>query len=381
MLLGHIVKVQPAAVDRRHDALRAQDGAVVAGVERGERAADILLGEGVDRLLAPAGKDLVGVVVMVVAGALRIVALVIVVVVMMPVLVMIVVMMMVLVLLVLMVMVVMVVLVPLVVVVMVVIVVMMVMLMLVGLVLGADLLHQLVGEGDLLHRGEDGLAVQLVPGGGEDGGVLVVLAQERHGGGELLRADLLRAGEDDRAGGLDLVVIELSEVLHIDLHLRRVSHGDEAAELHVGLVLHGVLHGEDHVRELAHAGRLDEDAVGVELLFHVLERLAEVAHQRAADAPGGHLADLYAGLLQEAAVDADLAELVFDQHQLLALIGLLEQLLDERRLARAQKAGNNVNFCHGYDFLSLCMPQIHDFHPYYNSLFLKKSKSVTVNPL
>ena len=289
--------------------------------------------------------------------------------------------MMVLVLLVLMVMVVMVVLVPLVVVVMVVIVVMMVMLMLVGLVLGADLLHQLVGEGDFLHRGEDGLAVQLVPGGGEDGGVLVVLAQERHGGGELLRADLLRAGEDDRAGGLDLVVIELSEVLHIDLHLRRVSHGDEAAELHVGLVLHGVLHGEDHVRELAHAGRLDEDAVGVELLFHVLERLAEVAHQRAADAPGGHLADLYAGLLQEAAVDADLAELVFDQHQLLALIGLLEQLLDERRLARAQKAGNNVNFCHGYDFLSLCMPQIHDFHPYYNSLFLKKSKSVTVNPL
>ena len=185
MLLGHIVKVQPAAVDRRHDALRAQDGAVVAGVERGERAADILLGEGVDRLLAPAGKDLVGVVVMVVAGALRIVALVIVVVVMMPVLVMIVVMivMMVLVLLVLMVMVVMVVLVPLMVVVMVVIVVMMVMLMLVGLVLGADLLHQLVGEGDLLHRGEDGLAVQLVPGGGEDGGVLVVLAQERHDGG------------------------------------------------------------------------------------------------------------------------------------------------------------------------------------------------------
>ena len=114
---------------------------------------------------------------MVVAGALRIVALVIVVVVMMPVLVMIVVMMMVLVLFVLMVMVVMVVLAPLVVVVMVVIVVMMVMLMLVGLVLGADLLHQLVGQGDFLHGGEDGLAVQLVPGGGEDGGVLVVLAQ------------------------------------------------------------------------------------------------------------------------------------------------------------------------------------------------------------
>ena len=32
--------------------------------------------------------------------------------------------------------------------------------------------------------------------------------------------------------------------------------------------------------------------------------------------------DLHAGILQETAVDADLAELVFNEHQLLALIGL-----------------------------------------------------------
>ena len=74
--------------------------------------------------------------------------------------------------------------------------------------------------------------------------------------------------------------------------------------------------------------------------------LVKVTHQRAADAAGGHLADLHAGILQETAVDADLAKLVFNEHQLLALIGLAEHLLDERGLTGAQKARYNVDFCH-----------------------------------
>ena len=47
--------------------------------------------------------------------------------------------------------------------------------------------------------------------------------------------------------------------------------------------------------------------------------------------------DLDAGFLQEAAVNADLTELVFDQHQLFALEGLRQQLLDEGRLTGTQK--------------------------------------------
>ncbi|SCJ73638.1 Uncharacterised protein [uncultured Blautia sp.] len=67
----------------------------------------------------------------------------------------------------------------------------------------------------------------------------------------------------------------------------------------------------------------------MELSLHVLQRLVEVPHQGAADAPGGHLADLHAGLLQKAAVNADLAELVLDQHQLFAGKGLRQQLFDK----------------------------------------------------
>ena len=215
------------------------------------------------------------------------------------------------------------------------------------LVLVAHFFQKLIAERHLLDRGENGLAVQLVPRRRQDGGVGILLAQHRGGSLELFLRELLRAGEDDRAGGLDLVVIELAEVLHIDLDLARIGHGDIAVELElVRALVHGALHGNDHVGELPHAARLDEHAVGVELLDDLLERLVEVADKGAADAAGGHLGDLDAGLLQKAAVDVDLTELVFDQHELFAAVSLGDQLFDERGLAGTQKAGENINFRH-----------------------------------
>ena len=101
--------------------------------------------------------------------------------------------------------------------------------------------------------------------------------------------------------------------------------------------------------------------------------LVKVAHQRAADAAGGHLADLHAGILQEAAVDADLPELVFNEYQLLALIGLAEHLLDERGLTGAQKARYNVDFCHKTTLLfSSAMAE--DIFLLYHTLFFQKCK-------
>ena len=197
-----------------------------------------------------------------------------------------------------------------------------------------------------LHRGEDLRAGQLVPRRGDDAGLGVVLAQERDGGLELLLRHLLRAGEQDGAGVFDLVEEELAEVLDVHAALHRVRDRHKAAHLRLGNVLLHALDRADDVGELAHAARLDEDAVGMILVDHLAQRDAEIAHQRAADAAGVHLGDLDAGLLHEAAVDADLAEFVFNQDDLLAGKGLGQQLLDERRLARAEKAGKNIDLCH-----------------------------------
>ena len=196
----------------------------------------------------------------------------------------------------------------------------------------------------LLHRVQQLRAGQLVPRGGDDGRARVARADHGHGPVQLRGVGVLRARQQNRAGVLDLVVVKLAEVLHIQAHLVHVGHRHKAGQLHVGVQ---VLHGADHVRQLAHAGRLDEDAVGVVRLQHFGEGLAEIAHQAAADAAGVHLRHLDAGLLHEAAVDADLAELILDQHQLLTRVRLADELFDQRRLAGAQKPGKNGDLCHG----------------------------------
>ena len=185
-------------------------------------------------------------------------------------------------------------------------------------------------------------AAQLRPGGGDDHRAGIALPQQGDGGLEPVLRDAAGAAQDDGPGVAHLVVVELPEVFDVHLCLGRVADHGGGVHFHA---LHP-LHGADDVAELAHAAGLDQDAVGVVLLHHLMQRLGEIAHQGTADAAGVQLVHPDARLGQKAAVDADLAELVLDQHQLLALIGLGDQLLDERGLTRPQKAGKNVNFCH-----------------------------------
>ena len=230
---------------------------------------------------------------------------------------------------------------------------MMVMLVLFFLVLVGVLLVCLGSHGDQLglevvlggHGLQNLLTGQVIPCGGHDGGGGVLFAQHCHGGGDLFLAGGLGAAEQDAACVADLVIVELAEVLHIHLDLVHIGHGDKAVQLHVQMLRHA-LHGAGHIAQLANAGRLDDDAVGVVLLHHLLQSGAEIAHQRAADAAGVQLVDLNAAFLQETAVNADLAELVLDQHHLLACKGLGDQLFDQGSFAGAKEAGEDIDFSH-----------------------------------
>ena len=202
------------------------------------------------------------------------------------------------------------------------------------------------------HGLQDLLAGQGVPGGGDDGSGGVLLTQHGHSGGDLFLGGVLGAAQDDAACVADLVVVELTKVLHIHLDLVDVGHGNEAAQLNIQMLGHA-LDSAGHIGQLADAGGLDDDAVGVVLLHHLLQSGAEIAHQRAADAAGVQLIDLDAGLLQKAAVDADLAELVLDEHDLLACKGLFDELLDKGGLTGAKEAGENIDFGHSLKCLFL----------------------------
>ena len=365
MLAGDHVELVPG-VAAVHNALGAQDHAVSALVQRVQGLVQILTAVFVGRLLAPAREHLVGVVVVVVmmaAGAdavLVVVVLMVMLVLVLVVVVMAAVVVVVIVIVIMVVMMVMLVLVLIVIlvvmmmaaaVVLVLIVVVMVMMVVLVLILvgmghvgGAGLGQQLGDEVALaVHDGDDLCAGQDGPVGGDDGGGGVLLCQQGDGGSDLLLTGVAGAAQDDAGRMADLVVIELTEVLHIHLDLVHVGDGDKAVQ-DDGQILGDALDGAGHVGQLADARRLNEDAVRVVGLDDLLQCLAEVADQAAADTAGVQLIDLNAGLTHEAAVDADLAEFVLDQDDLLTGEGLLDELFDKGGLAGAEEAGENVDF-------------------------------------
>ena len=96
----------------------------------------------------------------------------------------------------------------------------------------------------------------------------------------------------------------------------------------------------------ARPGGLDDHAVEVELALALLfgqvgQRGAQVLADRAAHAAVVQLDDLLAGVAhQDLVVDVLLAELVLDHGDLLA-VRLAEHALEQRRLARAEEAGED----------------------------------------
>ena len=236
-----------------------------------------------------------------------------------------------------------------------------VMLLLTGVCLvgGTGLVQQLGHKVALaVHDRDDLGAGQGGPVGGDDGGGGVLLCQQGNGGRDLILAGVAGAAQDDAGGMADLIVIELAEVLHIHLDLVDIGHGDKAVQQHRQGLGHALDRAGD-IAQLADAGRLDEDAVGVVGLNDLFQRLAEIADQTAADAAGVQLVDLNTGLAHKAAVNADLAEFVLDQDDLFARKGFLDELFDKGGLAGTEKAGENVDlgfvFSHNWVPLFRCL--------------------------
>ena len=141
----------------------------------------------------------------------------------------------------------------------------------------------------------------------------------------------------------DLIIEKLSEVLAVHRTLLHIDHRAAAAQLQIA---RHIQHRAFDIRQLADTAGFDDDAVRMELFQHLLQRLRKITGQRTADAPAVHLRDLHAGILQKTTVDPDLTKLIFDQYDLFVIIHLFEQLFDQRRLAGAEKTGNNRYLCH-----------------------------------
>ncbi len=180
------------------------------------------------------------------------------------------------------------------------------------------------------------LAVQLCQGCCDDRRLVIVLPNQRHAFLQLLLLHLVRPAQDNRPRICHLIDEEFPEISNIHLRLGGIHHRHGAVHLHIQIRRH-ILHRFQHIRQLPHARRLNEDALRRISLDDLLQRSAKIPHQGAADTAGIHFLDLDSRLFQESPVNADFTELVLNEHGLAALQGLFQKLLDQRRLPGAQK--------------------------------------------
>ena len=188
------------------------------------------------------------------------------------------------------------------------------------------------------------LAGQFTPGGCYNGSLCIMLPEHSNCSIQLCLRNGIRTGQDNGRSSFHLVVVEFTEVLHIDLYLTGIHNCHSITQ--GNRIAGNLVYGTNNVRQLAYTRGLNDDPVGSILLNNLSQRLAEVTHQRAANAARIHLGNVDTSILQESAVNTDFTKFVFNQDQFLALIGLLNHFLDQSGLAGSQKAAVNINFRH-----------------------------------
>ena len=116
--------------------------------------------------------------------------------------------------------------------------------------------------------------------------------------------------EIDTARMLDLIVKELTEVLHIHLAFINIDDNDCAVYYRVLNIRFENCLG--NVAELSNTRGLYKNSVGVIGCYDLMECLTEVTNERAANAARIHFGDLNARLLKKAAVNTDLSKFIFN---------------------------------------------------------------------
>ena len=204
----------------------------------------------------------------------------------------------------------------------------------------------------LFHSVKNHLAVKLVPGSGHYNRIGIDLAEHCNTSRKLIITHVVGVAENNRTRVLNLIVVELTEVLHIHLALARIRNCRKAVEN--SLVRTDALYRTNNVRKLADTRRLDNNSVGSVLVKHLFKSLAEVADKTAANAARIHFGDFNARILQKSAVNANFAEFVFDKHKLFTAKRFADKLFYKCCLSGTEKAGDNINLSHNFLQSALC---------------------------
>ena len=114
------------------------------------------------------------------------------------------------------------------------------------------------------------LSIELVDRRSDDRCRLINPSQQLHSLLRLLLIHDIGPAHHHSPRKLYLIIKKLAEIAHIHLTLLSVYHGGIAVQRHLLILFSHILNRLDHVRQLAHAGGLDQDPVRMILRDHFL---------------------------------------------------------------------------------------------------------------
>ena len=197
-----------------------------------------------------------------------------------------------------------------------------------------------------LHSGQNRFTVEFIPFRRHVVRIRIHLFQHFQAGMQFFFGNSRRMRQHHAGSVRHLIDKKFAEVFHIHLALVRVHHGAKSVQHAVFHVR--AFHCADYIAQFSHAGRLDDNTIGLIFRFHFFQGLGKIAHKRTTDTSRIHLGDIHARVFQKAAVHADFAEFVFDQHYFFACIRLFDQFFDQRSFSRAQKSRKYVYLRHNF---------------------------------
>ncbi len=143
---------------------------------------------------------------------------------------------------------------------------------------------------------------------------IIDLPHQLHALLQPLCTDFIRSGQQYGPRVFDLIDKKFTEILDIHFRFRSIHHRYRTVHMNIRLNRH-ILHRPQHIRQLSHTGRLDQNTLRRISLDHFFQGSTEISHKRTANTSGIHLLDLNPRFFQKTSVNADLAEFILDQHR------------------------------------------------------------------
>ena len=138
--------------------------------------------------------------------------------------------------------------------------------------------HLLLQRYRMLHNLYQFLSVKILNRSCDDGCIFIQAAKKLQGLLNFLLSCDICTAHDDGACILDLIVKELTEVLHVHLAFLGINNSCIAVQFDVNLILN-TLYSFDNVRKFTNSGWLDEDSVRVVFGNNFFQGSTEISNQ------------------------------------------------------------------------------------------------------